>query len=35
MKSLNVVRNIRAHHGRLFNKVHAIKPRLPTVGHGA
>ncbi|AMB42112.1 MULTISPECIES: Abi family protein [Paenarthrobacter] len=33
MKSLNVVRNICAHHGRLFNKVHAIKPKLPAVGH--
>lgn len=32
MKSLNVVRNICAHHGRLFNKVHAIKPKLPSVG---
>ncbi|BCW62940.1 hypothetical protein StoSoilB22_19130 [Arthrobacter sp. StoSoilB22] len=32
MKSLNVVRNICAHHGRLFNKVHAIKPKLPNVG---
>lgn len=32
MKSLNVVRNICAHHGRLFNKVHAIKPKLPDVG---
>lgn len=33
MKSLNVIRNICAHHGRLFNKVHAIKPKLPDVGH--
>ena len=33
MKSLNVVRNICAHHGRLFNKVHALKPKLPTIGH--
>lgn len=32
MKSLNVLRNICAHHGRLFNKVHAIKPKLPNVG---
>lgn len=32
MKSLNVVRNICAHHGRLFNKVHAIKPKLPNAG---
>ncbi|MBD8043554.1 Abi family protein [Arthrobacter sp. Sa2BUA2] len=32
MKSLNVVRNICAHHGRLFNRVHAIKPKLPKVG---
>lgn len=32
MKSLNVVRNICAHHGRLFNKVHALKPKLPNVG---
>ncbi|MHC8609813.1 Abi family protein (plasmid) [Paenarthrobacter ureafaciens] len=33
MKSLNVLRNICAHHGRLYNKVHAIKPKLPSVGH--
>jgi len=32
MKSLNVMRNICAHHGRLFNKVHALKPKLPNVG---
>lgn len=32
MKSLNVVRNICAHHGRLFNKVYAIKPKLPVAG---
>lgn len=32
MRSLNVVRNVCAHHGRLFNKVHAIKPKLPNVG---
>lgn len=32
MKSLNVVRNTCAHHGRLFNKVHALKPKLPPLG---
>lgn len=32
LKSLNLVRNTCAHHGRLFNKVHTITPRLPRVG---
>ena len=32
MKSLNVVRNVCAHHGRLFNRVHTLTPRLPKVG---
>lgn len=29
LKALNIVRNICAHHGRLFNRVHAISPKLP------
>lgn len=29
MKSLNIVRNVCAHHGRLFNRVFALKPKLP------
>lgn len=32
MKSLNVTRNVCAHHGRLFNRVHTLQPRLPRVG---
>lgn len=32
LKSLNLVRNGCAHHGRLFNRVHTIVPRLPAVG---
>jgi abortive infection bacteriophage resistance protein len=32
LKSLNIVRNICAHHGRLFNRVHAIQPKLPRRG---
>ena len=32
MKSLNVMRNVCAHHGRLFNRVHTLTPRLPKVG---
>lgn len=32
MKSLNIIRNICAHHGRLFNRVHAIKPKMPPAG---
>lgn len=32
LKSLNIVRNICAHHGRLFNRVHALSPKLPTIG---
>lgn len=32
LKALNLVRNTCAHHGRLFNRVHTISPRLPRVG---
>lgn len=32
LKSLNLVRNTCAHHGRLFNRVHTITPKLPRVG---
>lgn len=32
LKALNLVRNTCAHHGRLFNRVHTIAPKLPTVG---
>lgn len=32
LKSLNLVRNICAHHGRLFNRVHTITPKLPKIG---
>ena len=32
LKSLNVVRNVCAHHGRLFNRVFALMPKLPAVG---
>ena len=32
LKALNIVRNICAHHGRLFNRVHAISPKLPVQG---
>ncbi|WP_300678296.1 Abi family protein [Nocardioides sp.] len=32
LKSLNLVRNACAHHGRLFNRVHTITPRLPRAG---
>ena len=32
LKSLNILRNICAHHGRLFNRVHAIVPKLPRRG---
>ena len=32
LKALNVVRNTCAHHGRLFNRVHTIAPKLPKVG---
>lgn len=31
LKSLNLVRNVCAHHGRLFNRVHTITPKLPLV----
>ncbi len=33
LKALNLVRNTCAHHGRLFNRVHTISPKLPKVGH--
>lgn len=29
LKTLNVVRNITAHHGRLWNRVLGVKPRIP------
>lgn len=29
LKSLNIVRNYAAHHGRMFNRVYALKPKLP------
>ncbi|TYC95972.1 Abi family protein [Arthrobacter echini] len=32
MRSLEVVRNACAHHGRLYNRVYAIKPKLPAAG---
>lgn len=32
LKVLNVVRNTCAHHGRFFNRVHAITPKLPAAG---
>lgn len=32
LKALNVLRNTCAHHGRLFNRVHTLQPRLPRVG---
>lgn len=32
LKALNIVRNICAHHGRLFNRVHTISPKLPAQG---
>ena len=32
LKALNLVRNTCAHHGRLFNRVHTIVPKLPKVG---
>ena len=32
LKALNIVRNICAQHGRLFNRVHAISPKLPAQG---
>lgn len=32
LRALNVVRNACAHHGRLFNRAYAIRPRLPSVG---
>ena len=30
--ALNLARNTCAHHGRLFNKVHIISPKLPATG---
>lgn len=32
LEQLTVVRNTCAHHGRLFNRVHTIVPKLPVVG---
>lgn len=32
LKALNLVRNTCAHHGRLFNRVHTISPKLPKLG---
>lgn len=32
LKSLNLVRNTCGHHGRLFNRVHTITPKLPKIG---
>ena len=32
LKTLNLVRNTCAHHGRLYNRVHTITPKLPQVG---
>lgn len=32
LKALNLVRNTSAHHGRLFNRVHTMPPKLPRVG---
>lgn len=32
LKTLNLLRNTCAHHGRLFNRVHTFKPKLPKVG---
>ncbi|SEH91348.1 MULTISPECIES: Abi family protein [unclassified Leifsonia] len=32
LKALNLLRNTCAHHGRLFNRVHTISPKLPRVG---
>lgn len=29
LKALNILRNYSAHHARMFNRVYAIKPRLP------
>lgn len=35
LKSLNLVRNSCAHHGRLFNRVHAVTPKLPAFGRNS
>lgn len=32
LKALNLMRNICAHHGRLFNRVHTFSPKLPKPG---
>ncbi|MGV9197176.1 Abi family protein [Arcanobacterium canis] len=32
IKVLNIVRNYSAHHARMFNRVYALKPRLPKTG---
>jgi abortive infection bacteriophage resistance protein len=32
LRALNLVRNTCAHHGRLFNRVQGMTPKLPSVG---
>ena len=32
LKALNILRNTCAHHGRLFNRVHTLTPKLPKLG---
>ncbi|MFE4951377.1 Abi family protein [Leifsonia sp. NPDC056665] len=32
LKALNLLRNTCAHHGRLFNRVHTLSPKLPRIG---
>lgn len=32
LKTLNLLRNSCAHHGRLFNRVHTLRPKLPEAG---
>lgn len=32
LRTLNAVRNTAAHHSRLFNRAHALRPKLPAVG---
>lgn len=34
LKVLNVVRNIAAHHGRMYNRVYGQRPKLPRTGGG-
>lgn len=33
LKSLNMLRNYAAHHGRMYNRVYALIPKLPQKGH--